>query len=294
MPPIYTLCMPTDLIPYHTVVLTAAALILTATTLSYGDVYHTPHTIPWFFERTVHIESDGRVSAGIIWDSYTIITTGHGIYNSTELVVTNVHGDVIPTVLVHTDPYSDVAILTAYTGMPPLIMSNAGPGEQVYAVGHPGGRPYAITGGIISSVSRGAPASVQHDAATYTGSSGGPLFDDTGALVGMSAAIDNLSFAIPRHIIETVIESVRMTGTYTPGCIGIMLDGNTVRSVRERVTGIIHPGDVVLSVDGGMPYNLLYGHPPGDIIPITLEDRNILVRLGGMTEWFGVHMCRDQ
>ena len=105
-------------------------------------------------------------------------------------------------------------------------MSDAGPGDGVYAVGHPEGRLYAVTGGIISSVSRSPPITVQHDAATAACSSGGPLFDYTGRLVGMNAASDDLSFAVPHRIVSAVVDSVRQTGTYSPGCLGVKLDGD--------------------------------------------------------------------
>ena len=114
-----------------------------------------------------------------------------------------------------------------------------------------------------------------------------------GRLVGMNAASDDLAFAVPHWIITSVVESVRETGTYVPGCIGMMLDGNTVRTVRERVAGVLHPGDVVLSVDGREPFNILYDRSPGEIVEIVLEDRSVLVQAGYMGKWFGVHACLD-
>ena len=258
------------------------------------DAHYEPGAdTPWFFERTVHIESGGKTSAGIIWNESTIITTQHGLHNQTDITVRDVHGEEMGAVVVHADIYSDVAVIAAFTGMPQVEMSAAGPGDAVYAVGHPSGRPYAVTGGIISSVDRGAPVTIQHDAAVFTGNSGGPLFDHMGGLVGMNSASDDLAFAIPHRILSTVVESVRTTGTYTPGCLGVMLDGDTVRTVRERVAGVFSVGDVIVSVDGKEPYHLLYDRQPGDVVNVVMEDRTVLVQLGGMGEWFGVHTCLD-
>ena len=255
---------------------------------------HTDHdAIPWFFERTVLIESGGKTSAGIIWDDVTIVTTQHGLLNQTDITVKDVRGEALAAVVVHADIYSDVAVIAALTGMEPLEMSFAGPGDAVYAVGHPGGRPYAVTGGIISSVDRGAPVSIQHDAAVFTGNSGGPLFDHMGGLVGMNSASDDLSFAIPHRIISAVVESVRETGAYTPGCIGVKLGGNTIEHTRPRVSMVLHPGDVIVSVDGKEPYDLLYDRQPGEVVEVILEDRSVLVQLGMMGKWFGVHACLD-
>lgn len=258
------------------------------------DAHYEPGSdVPWFFERTVHIESGGRTFAGIVWDGFTIVTAQHGLHNQTDLTVRDARGVELEAVLVHADVYSDVAVLAARTGAEPLEMSAAGPGDAVYAVGHPNGRPYAVTGGIISSVDRGAPVTIQHDAAVFTGNSGGPLFDRMGGLVGMNAANDDLSFAIPHEILSAVVESVRETGTYAPGCLGVKLDGNTVEHIRPRMSGVLHPGDVILSVDGKEPYDLLYDRAPGDIVEVVLEDRSVLVQLGAMGKWFGVHACLD-
>ena len=273
----------------------AAAALCGILLYGFSDAHTDPEArIPWFFERTVLVESGGRVFAGVVWDRHTIVTVHHGVFNQTGVVVTDARGRDVPAVLVYADPYSDVAVLSAQTGMGPLEMSDAGPGDGVYAVGHPEGRPYAVTGGIISSVSRGAPITIQHDAATATGSSGGPLFDRMGRLVGMNAAGDDLSFAVPHWIISAVVDSVRQTGTYSPGCLGVRLDGDTVLTVRERLAGALHPGDVMVSVDGGVPRDLLYGRLPGDVVDVVLEDRSVLVQLGVMETWFGIHACQDR
>lgn len=246
--------------------------------------------VPWFFERTVLIESGGKTSAGIIWDAHTIVTTQHGL-NRSQIGVTDARGVELPASVLFMDPYSDVAVLHAATGMEPLEASTAGPGDPIYAVGHPSGRPYAVTAGVISSTDRPLPVGVQHDAATFTGNSGGPVFDHYGGLVGMSAAMDDLSFALPYRLVSTVVDSVHATGTYSPGCVGMMLDGDTVRTVRNRVAGTIHPGDTILSVDGGEPRDLLYYRSPGDVVEVVTADRTEQVRLGSMGLWFGIHTC---
>ena len=289
---------PGDVSP-TTIAILAAVLPVCGMVFLYGLVaVSEAHTDPeadilWFYERTVLVESGGRIFAGMIWDQHTLVTVHHGVYNQTEVAVTDARGRQVPAVLVYADPYSDVAVLSAHTGMEPLEVSDAGPGDGVYAVGHPEGRPYAVTGGIISSVSRGAPITIQHDASTATGSSGGPLFDHMGRLVGMNAAGDDLSFAVPYRIISAVVDSVRQTGTYSPGCMGIKTAGDTILAVRERVAGTLYPGDVMVSVDGGEPRDLLYDRLPGDVVEVVLEDRSVLVQLGTMGMWFGIHACQD-
>ena len=77
-------------------------------------------------------------------------------------------------------------------------------GQNVYAVGNPKGLDLTMSAGLVSSVrknERGQIVLIQTTAAISGGSSGGGLFDDAGALVGLTTlqATDaqNLNFAIP-------------------------------------------------------------------------------------------------
>lgn len=253
---------------------------------------HTPFDsdAPWFFERVVHIQNGDTTQAGIIWDGTTIVTSSHGIL-SDVIHVTDVYGNKIQATLLEADVYSDVAVIEAHTGMSAVEPLYAAPGDMIYAVGHPKERPYVVTMGIISSIHHGMPASIIHDAAVSTGSSGGPVFGvNNGGLAGMTVARDELAFAIPYDIIDVVVQSVREEGTYAPGCVGIMLDDHTVRTTHEGVTGI-YPGDVILSIDGREPFELQYERSAGEYVTVVLEDRTIQQRLGHMEEWFGVHRC---
>ena len=252
---------------------------------------HTPpdSDAPWFFERVVHIQNGDTTQAGIIWDGTTIVTSSHGL-TSDMIHVTDVYGNSIQATLLAADVYSDVAVIKAHTGIAAVEPLYATPGDIIYAVGHPKERPYVVTMGIISSIHHGMPASIIHDAAVSTGSSGGPVFGVDGGLAGMTVARDELAFAIPYDIIDVVVQSVREQGTYAPGCIGIVLDGNKVRTTHEGVVGI-YPGDVILSIDGKEPFELQYEHSAGEFVTVVLEDRTIQQRLGHMEEWFGVHRC---
>ena len=80
-------------------------------------------------------------------------------------------------------------------------------GEEVYAIGAPGGLELSITRGIVSQLwsiygERSAPV-IQTDAATSPGSSGGGLFNGQGELIGITTVklsddgSEGLSFAVP-------------------------------------------------------------------------------------------------
>jgi S1-C subfamily serine protease len=79
-------------------------------------------------------------------------------------------------------------------------------GEDVYAIGTPRGLELTMSAGLVSSLRKNAAGQVvlvQTSASISGGSSGGGLFDDSGALVGLTTIgsvtgdAQNLNFAIP-------------------------------------------------------------------------------------------------
>ena len=79
-------------------------------------------------------------------------------------------------------------------------------GENVYAIGTPRGLELTMSAGLVSSLRRNTAGQiilVQTSASISGGSSGGGLFDDSGALVGLTTIgsvtgdAQNLNFAIP-------------------------------------------------------------------------------------------------
>ena len=79
-------------------------------------------------------------------------------------------------------------------------------GQPVYAVGSPIGLAHTLTVGVVSALRE---SYLQTDATIHSGSSGGPLIDQRGALCGvvaMSHRTKNYSFALYSDIILEVLE----------------------------------------------------------------------------------------
>jgi len=79
-------------------------------------------------------------------------------------------------------------------------------GQPVYAVGSPIGLAHTLTAGVVSAL---RDSYLQTDATIHSGSSGGPLIDQRGALCGvvaMSHRTKNYSFALYSDIILEVLE----------------------------------------------------------------------------------------
>ena len=107
-------------------------------------------------------------------------------------------------------------------------------GEPVIAIGNPLGLGGSVTAGIVSALNRDILTSpyddyIQTDASINHGSSGGPLFNLRGEVVGINTALYapagqsgsiGLGFAIPAHDAQFVIRQLIENGTVRAGFLG--------------------------------------------------------------------------
>lgn len=104
-------------------------------------------------------------------------------------------------------------------------------GQQVFAVGNPGGTEFfgTFTGGYISAINRPINSEIgysmtciQHDAAISPGNSGGALVNTYGQVIGINSSklssteYDNIGFAIPISSAKEIIDKLIANG-YVPG-----------------------------------------------------------------------------
>jgi S1-C subfamily serine protease len=183
---------------------------------------------------------DKAQGSGFIYDQNGhIITNYHVIEGADEISVTFTSGNVTTATIIGTDPYSDIAIIKAfspYETFRPVVLGNSSAlivGEQVAAIGNPFGLSGTITAGIISQIGRdlSAPGGyrivdvIQLDAAINPGNSGGPLVNMWGEVVGMNTAIISdsigVGFAIPSDTIMRELPSLLATGHYLHPWLGI-------------------------------------------------------------------------
>lgn len=112
------------------------------------------------------------------------------------------------------DPDRDLVILkVAASNNQALVLGNSDGvqvGEAVYAVGNPQGLEGTFSQGIVSSVRDvGTDKLLQITAPISPGSSGGPVLNAKGEVVGVSVATfrggQNLNFAIPSNYLKTLL-----------------------------------------------------------------------------------------
>lgn len=149
--------------------------------------------------------------------------------------------------------------------------------------GSPGGSSTPGLGGVLQpsqSSTKTCTNAIQIDAAVNPGNSGGPLFDETGKLIGITSSIATLGssssgssasgsigigFAIPGNLAVKVADQLIGTGTATHAFLGVALDNGSEKANGEtragaKVTTVepdspaakagIEVGDVITAIDG--------------------------------------------
>lgn len=239
-------------------------------------------------------EAGGTGSGAIIDPSGVIVTNNHvvaTVANGGEISVTLSDGRVYPAELVGTDPTTDLAVIRMLGEPQDLVAVNLASseslkvGEPVMAIGAPLGLSGTVTTGVISALDRPVAVSgdgegsepvitnaIQVDAAINQGNSGGPLFDRTGAVIGINSSIASLSnsaetagsiglgFAIPVDLVKSVTQQILETGTVKHALLGV-----TIGSGIAEVEGTSQVGAVIGEVNPGSAAEEA-GLRPGDVI----------------------------
>ncbi len=153
------------------------------------------------------IGQKGKGAGFVIKDDGSILTNYHVIAGSERIVVTFADGMVSPAAVVSLQPERDLAVLQPAQipdDLQPVTLAASGevrPGDLVVAVGFPFGMGPSVSAGVVSGLNRSFPLPgrapltglIQFDAAVNPGSSGGPLLNQDGEVVGVVTAILNPS-----------------------------------------------------------------------------------------------------
>jgi S1-C subfamily serine protease len=177
--------------------------------------------------------SEGAGSGAVIDIEGHILTNNHVVKNATSIQVTLYNGETYEAKLVGADPLNDVAVIKIEAPREDLFPISVGNsrdlkvGMRVFALGNPFGLERTLTTGIISSLNRSLQihanwsikSVIQIDAAINPGSSGGPLLDSHGRLIGINTAIATTSgqsagvgFAVPVSMVRRVVPQLLKLG----------------------------------------------------------------------------------
>lgn len=169
---------------------------------------------------------------------------GSGVVVASGLVATNAHvaqdgagltvhrgGAVWPVTRVRRDASLDLCLLSVPGLMAPPVVpapEPEGPGQEVLAVGYPGGQLAAVRGRLRGIWAHGDGRLLQSDAPTRPGSSGGGLFDAQGRLLGLTTLTfttsPRLNFSVPWAWIEALAAREDGAGAVAPGAVDLGAD----------------------------------------------------------------------
>ena len=254
--------------------------------------------------------SSGGTGSGVIYDAQGDIVTNYHVISSVltggQIQVTLADGRLYAARVVGHDKTTDLAVIRLDNPPDDLTVarfttsSTLQVGAPVMAIGAPLGLSNTVTTGIVSALNRPVEVSmdedsasqdqtqassdlvitnaIQIDASINPGNSGGPLFDASGAVVGINSSIKSLSsssdgqagsiglgFAIPSDLVVSVADQLIASGQASHGMLGVTVRAATTTIGNDTFVGAqvqdvtpgsgaatagLRSGDVITKVEG--------------------------------------------
>jgi S1-C subfamily serine protease len=234
-----------------------------------------------------NLGSDGssQGSGFVVDEDGLILTNAHVITNVSESRTGSVRGasavyvefddgDRVRADIVGWDLFSDVGVVRVAASdhrLAPVPLGNSSTvlvGEPIAAIGSPFGQQTSLSVGVVSATGRSIDSltsgfavanAIQVDAPINRGSSGGPLFDAQGRVIGINAQIESASgtaegvgFAIPINVARRSLDQLVRTGKVRYAYVGIRTQDVTPGIARKFRLGAAR-GALVTRVDDATP-----------------------------------------
>jgi serine protease Do len=190
------------------------------------------------------------VGSGIVTGTGRVLTNAHNVRGD-QVTVTFADGRTAEGTVAGQDIDGDLAVIDVDTGETPALSwadgASASIGASVFALANPGGRGLRVTFGFVSGVDRTfrgprgrrITGSVEHTAPLLPGSSGGPVTDAAGRLVGINTNRlgEGFYLAIPADdALRGRIEALGRGESATPPRLGVAIaPGHVARRLRRAV-----------------------------------------------------------
>jgi S1-C subfamily serine protease len=215
----------------------------------------------------------------ILTNSHVITSAGEsGPFRvADEVFVAFADGDRVEATIVGWDRFNDVGLLRVNPRarrLSPVPLGESASvvvGQPVAAIGSPLGNENSLSVGVVSAIHRSIDAltvnrydivdAIQTDAPITHGSSGGPLFDARGRVIGISAQIrsatgrgndSGIGFAIPIDAAKNSVAQLIAKGRVTYAYVGIRTQDLTP-SLARALGYKVSRGALIVSVEPGSP-----------------------------------------
>jgi len=201
------------------------------------------------------VERRRSSGSGVILDAAGYVMTNYHVVQGARRVqvvlasrpagtsIVRPRGRTLEATVVGVDEETDLALLrVSGATLSPLSLGDSDtlrPGQLVFAFGSPLGLDNTVTMGVVSAVGRQLEPDdpmvyIQTDAPINPGSSGGPLVDASGKVVGINTLIlsqgggnEGLGFAAPSNIVRSIYEQLKAHGRVHRGTIGALVQSIT-------------------------------------------------------------------
>jgi hypothetical protein len=213
---------------------------------------------------TVTIETDNGLGSGFFVAQNIIATNYHVIEGATQAscYINNSTTKYKIDGYLAADKSVDLILLKVSTlNKPALVFTSetVSPGQKIYAIGSPKGLPATISDGIVSGMRdfEGYKL-IQMTAPISPGSSGGPVLNSKGQLIGISVSQltegQNLNFAIPKSYLEVLLQfkkesPIAISTLYSSQDYSNKEETNYYEKDKTYEIGIIKAGTPELSLD---------------------------------------------
>lgn len=216
-----------------------------------------------FTVRTADSE-DRFLGSAFLWADGTVaVTNAHVVGEAEDVRLVDRSGVEETALVIARDAVRDVAVIAlpeAFAGKGAgleLAVTAPALGDEIFALGAPLGIEFSLTEGRISATARQVDIAVplmflQHDAALNPGSSGGPLVDRDGRLLGMNSQIADgsrmfvgIAYAIGAADLDLIV-----TGLIEETLPAFPELGLTARPVDRKVAEALGIDAAGLLVDG--------------------------------------------
>lgn len=193
--------------------------------------------LAWPLPASARISQIRDLASGVIIDSNgLILTNAHVVTHIDEAQVRLDDGRRFTARVVGVDKRTDVGLLKIdATALPVAVIGDSStlePGDWVAAISSPFGFHGSVTAGVVSAVGRvlagaGDIPFIQTDVAINPGSSGSPLFNSRGEVMGINSMIYSgnggymgLSFAVPINLAMQIAGQLREHGAVRRAYLG--------------------------------------------------------------------------
>ncbi len=250
---------------------------------------------------------DRSIGSGFFIDKNGYILTNYHViesevspeykgYSRLFIKLSDDRGEKIPARVVGWDRHFDIALLKTEIEAP-YVFSFAGKekfnlGEQIFAIGSPGGLNNTITSGTVSALRRPLQTmgeAIQVDVPINPGNSGGPLMNNRSEVKGVVFAgitgFEGVNFAIDGEYVKKLLPQLYEGGQLEHSWIGI----GGYQAYRSLEVLYVNPrspadglglmrGDVIQSINGQKVYrnqdvrDSILGLPPGTMVDLEWKD----------------------